>query len=507
LSSSSKRARVLTGLYPENLAVFKILLVGLLATQILSTTQVYLSDKDLHGKLLLLKNSGYLIVPNEKVMPALEEFAPAFFGGLFFTLSVGAGLSILTLIFFWIWHRVFSRKKWALLLIFPVWAGCLFASNARGFSGIVTCYFLLVPAVVSGAALKWKPQRVKPWTHMILSWIPIPILALAWLSQMDRHMFVELRDSLFLSNSVGQRINEFYYKYTLYPAEAFKALDQKTLKTSNLKALKGGSALPMVESVLLRFDYLPVEKKTSVDLQIGSEGDRLVLEHGEKPVMRMATKDLLANPESSLRAFSAKTDRFAFFRHFTFYALLLGLPIALYVIFRGLLVILLGIFLNSTASSAAASAICLLVGISMLFPLWMYRGERVDVKKLGKALGSEHLNERIAALKLVEQRGLEIGSFDTYRRMLSSRHVAERYWLARALGASRRPGTFKDLLLLMEDSHRNVVSMAFYALGKRGERRAVRVIMNKIESSDDWYTQWYAYNALRSLGWTQRKSK
>jgi len=509
LSSSSKPARFFGGLASENLAVFKILMVGLLATQILSTIQVYLSDRDLHGKLLLLKNSGYLIVPNERVMPALKELAPAFFGGVFFTLSVGAGLSLLTLIHFWIWDRIFSRKAWGLVFVFLVWAGFLFASNFRGFSAMVTSYFLVVPLVVWGVALRWKPQRVRHWTHMILSWIPIPILALAWLSQLDRDMFVELRDSLFLSNAVGQRINAFYYKYTLYPAEAFKALDQKMLKTCHLEALSDGSALPMVESALLRFDYLSVEKSASasVDLQIASEGNWLVLQNGEKPVMRMAAKDLTANPKSSLSAFSAKIDRFAFFRHFTFYALLLGFPIALYVIFRGLLVILSGIFLNRTASSAASSAICLLVGIAMLFPLWTYRGERVDVKNLGKALGSEHPNERIAALRLVEQRKLEIGSFDAYKEMLSSRHVAERYWLARALGASRRSETFKDLLLLLDDSHRNVVSMAFYGLGKRGDKRAIRVIMKEMESSDDWYTQWYAYNALRSLGWTQRKSK
>jgi HEAT repeat protein len=49
--------------------------------------------------------------------------------------------------------------------------------------------------------------------------------------------------------------------------------------------------------------------------------------------------------------------------------------------------------------------------------------------------------------------------------------------------------------------------MAFYALGQRGDRRAVNEIIKRVETSDDWYNQWYAYNALRSLGWKQTRSR
>jgi HEAT repeat protein len=38
-----------------------------------------------------------------------------------------------------------------------------------------------------------------------------------------------------------------------------------------------------------------------------------------------------------------------------------------------------------------------------------------------------------------------------------------------------------------------------------GNRQAIDQVMRIMETSDDWYSQWYAYRALRSLGWKQKK--
>jgi HEAT repeat protein len=88
-----------------------------------------------------------------------------------------------------------------------------------------------------------------------------------------------------------------------------------------------------------------------------------------------------------------------------------------------------------------------------------------------------------------------------------SPHIPERYWLVKALGVSRQPETYKDLMRFVDDPHPNVVRMAFDSLGQRGDTSAINVIMKRIETSDHWYEQWYAYKALRKLGWKQAKSK
>jgi HEAT repeat protein len=131
----------------------------------------------------------------------------------------------------------------------------------------------------------------------------------------------------------------------------------------------------------------------------------------------------------------------------------------------------------------------------------------VGENELAQALESETWQERVAALRIIEQKQMEISDFPAYKALLSSPHIPERYWLARALGTSRRPETYTVLLRLLEDPHPNVVSMAFYALGRRGDRRAISEIVRRIEISRHWYNQWHAYKALRMLGWRQSRSE
>ncbi len=90
----------------------KVLLLGLVTAQVIATIQVHLSNAELYHTLVSIRNAGYLVVPNQRVMQSLLELSPAFYGGLFFTLSAGAGLSLLTLAAAWIWDRLFffARK-------------------------------------------------------------------------------------------------------------------------------------------------------------------------------------------------------------------------------------------------------------------------------------------------------------------------------------------------------------------------------------------------------------
>jgi hypothetical protein len=135
------------------------------------------------------------------------------------------------------------------------------------------------------------------------------------------------------------------------------------------------------------------------------------------------------------------------------------------------------------------------------------RGKDIELKDVPQALASESWQERVAALRIIEEKGLEVSSFSPYPRLLISPHIAERYWLARGLAESHRSETYRDLLAFLDDPHPNVVSMAFYGLGKRGDIRGVSEILARIKISNHWYNQWYAYKALRALGWKQRKSR
>ena len=71
-----------------------ILICGLCIAQIIATIQVYLSNLELYNTLSNINSDGYLAIPNKLVMSGLRDFAPAFWGGLFFTFTIGAGISL-----------------------------------------------------------------------------------------------------------------------------------------------------------------------------------------------------------------------------------------------------------------------------------------------------------------------------------------------------------------------------------------------------------------------------
>jgi hypothetical protein len=487
----------------------KALLLGLIVTQVIATIQVYLSNLDLYRSLSAIKAAGYLTVPNQLIMPSLQEFAPAFFGGLFFTLSVGAGLTLLSIGAACLWHRVFFRNLYILTLFLLIWLGSLLVLNHQGFSFGATGYFLAVPPVVFLATLRLTPSGPgkRKWVRSMVHTVPVVVLALLWTSQIDRHFFVDFRDIFLLSNPVGIKINDFYYDYTLYPAEIFKSLDQKLLKTCNLEYLTKGPLQARVAMELLDRDYLAVAVDEAADLKVVQNKGVLDFKHGGKKILQTTLTEFLSHPARVLEKFSAKSDRHGFLRQFTFYSLLMGLPLALYLLLHALIRLICCFFLDVRTSSLIASILCLIVGLSILIPFHYMRESDMESRDVPQALASESWQKQVAALKIIEKKGLEVSSFRTYPMLLASPHIAVRYWLAKTLAVSRRPETYKDLLAFLDDPYPNVVSMAFYGLGQRGNRRGVSPILTRIQTSDHWYNQLYAYKALRTLGWKQRKSR
>ena len=486
----------------------KALLLGLVIAQLLATLQVYLSNLNLYVSLVVLRGSGYLVVPNQKIMASLGEFGPAWFGGIFFALTAGAGISLLSLVAAWIWERLFYRKRVLLLPFVLLWVGLLAAVNSEGLCAMASSYFIIIPPVVFAAACRWMPPPPdRPvWLRRLAHAVPFSVLAVVWAAHMDSTLFVDARDSLLLSNPLGMRLNDFYYDYTLYSAEAFKSLDQRLLRTCDLEDLGGTPLARSLGQALLGHDYLPVRGEAGADLKIREFGDFLAFLHRGDMVLRTTASAFLADPGKALLEFSLKTDRYGFFRRFTFLSLAIALPTTLYVLLYSLLRLILSLFLAMGTAAGTAAVLCSVIGLAPVVPISSMRGAKIDPNHLTDALQAPRWQERVAALKLVERQGLELSNFPAHRKLTGSPHVAERYWLARALGVSRHPETYREIIHLLDDPHPNVVAMAFYALGQRGDPGAVDEIKRRLRISEHWYSQWYGYKALRTLGWKQAAS-
>jgi len=137
----------------------KIFLLGLSIAQVLSTVQVHVSNRDFLAFLTSIQEAGYLAVPNENVFSTLGDFGPAFRGGLFFTFTVGAALTLLSSGLAWAWERWFSRSRVVLFLLSVLLLLSLAAANLRGFSPHMTGYTLFIPVIVFRFTLKWLPGK------------------------------------------------------------------------------------------------------------------------------------------------------------------------------------------------------------------------------------------------------------------------------------------------------------------------------------------------------------
>ena len=484
-----------------------VLLLGLLVAQVIATAQVYFSNAHLHRSLLTLKEAGYLIVPNQQILPRLVSFQSALWGGLFFTLSVGVLLTFLSWSAAWAWNRLFRRNRLFLYFCLLAWLTSLALINGQGFCVLITMYFLLVPAAVFTAAAKFLDQgKASHDSGGLLLLVPLLVLVLLWATQVNSRFFLTLRDKFLLSSTLGTKVSDFYYDYAYYPAEVFKSLDQKLLKSCSIGSVQRKPIEQALERTLLAYDYLPVdEDHRAADLVVHEDSGLLSFQHKGKTILQTSLQGFLSSPGKLLEDFSRKSDTCSPFRSFTLFSLLVSLPLGLYALCFGLIYLVLSLVLPSRFSAWVASVFCLLMGTALLF--YIHGSIKEKSMDPGRALTSDHWETRVAALRFIDQKKLDVGDFEAYPSLMKTPYVAERYWFVRALGSSRRTSTYRDLLAFLDDPNRGVVSMAFYALGQRRDSRAVPEILKRIETSDDWYNQWYAYRALRNLGWKQSRSR
>lgn len=490
-----------------------IIAAGLLTAQLFFTLFVYQSNRSLLDKLELISAAGYLPVPNAAVMSGLSGFRTAFCGGLFFTLTAGAALSLAAFFFICLLRQAGKIRALTLPLLIILWALGTFHFAAAGRSLLLTGAFVLIPAVTAGLALN-SAQLGKTQSFgktVLLHGLVILAIAAIWLPNLNSGIFINIRDQLLLTHPAGRAVNSFYYRYTLYPAESFKALQQKQLKTARI-AVNDQQLAGRLDKTLRRFDYLPVPAppRTDVDLRLSCRENELLLQQQDKTILRISPARFFRSPAAHLKTFSQKTDRLEHFRQFTYWSLITASPLLLYLlvyslVFQGLRLLRCRCRPRLTAglaclSLAAALAVC-------VYSLQKGPVDTPDTDEIHALLQSGRWQYRVRALKSILANDMDINGFqEAIIPLKQSRWTAERYWTARVLFESDSEKTYQVLIQLLQDPHPNVVCAALFSLGRRHEASAIEPIRRRLVSSRHWYIQLYAYNALKELGWTQPES-
>ena len=485
------------------------LAAGLMTAQAIATLFVWQSNTYLHHSSQAMQASGWLAIPAGPAAASLTTFGAAFRGGLFFTLSIGAGLALATWATLYLWRWVFDGRRallmlpagiWLLLVAATAWQGALFPVLT------VTC----VPLATAAAALRKSSSAVSG--RYAAGWMvalgTLLLLTGLWATQFNAQMFSNIRDHLLLSNPVGGKVNDFYYRNTLYAAEAFKSIDQKTLVTWRWASAAQPPAARRLAGALAEHDVLETPGFAQADMTVAHlSPTRLSFTFQSGKSLEIESQAFYADPRQWLHTLSRLEDRYATFRLLTLVGLLLGFPILLFAGVQGALLRLYSRFLRDSRATWVTAATCLLIGLLLLIPVAAGRTEALETHALGAVLAGEDRHQRVAALRRIEQERIDITQFDQHRELLNSPWAAERYWLARTLAFNRNADSKADLLALLHDPHPNVVCQAFYALGRRGDASAIAPIKERLLHSDHWYVQWYGYQAMRGLGWRQIRSK
>ncbi len=486
------------------------LAAGLMTAQVIAILFVWQSNTHLHHSIQAVQAAGWLAIPAGPAAASLTTFGAAFRGGLFFTLSIGAGLALATWASLYFWRWVFCGNRaflvatagiWLLLIAATAWQGALFPS----------LFVICVPLATAVAALQKSSSAVSGRHHApgwMVSLGTLLLLTGLWATQFNAQMFSNIRDHLLLSNPVGGMVNDFYYRNTLYAAEAFKTMDQKTWVTWRWAASAPSPASRRLAGALAQHDLLETPVFAQADLTVAHLSAAqlsFALQNGK--TLQIESQAFYADPGRWLQTLSSLDDRYGIFRQMTLAGLLLGFPILLFAGVQGALLRLYTRFVRDSRATWMAAATCLLIGLLLLIPVAAGRTEAIETRTLAAVLAGDDRHQRVAALRRIEQEGIDITQFDQHRQLLNSPWAAERYWLARALAFNRKADSHADLLALLYDPHPNVVCQAIYALGRRGDPSAIALIKERLLRSDHWYVQWYGYQAMRGLGWRQSRFK
>jgi hypothetical protein len=492
----------MSGITRSGLAV----VLGLLITQAAASYFVYQSNLDLLEKSINLEEAGYLVVPNRLVAVVLSDYKTALYGGLFFTFSLGGACSVLTVGLARFWATWGGRSRLLARGLLAVWVLAVGWAIYRQAGFLILTLVLTVPLPVffvsSGGPATGTRAPARGLGPAFL--IPLVVLGLVWGLLAGPGFFLDIRDYVLWSNPWGERLSDFYYRYTLFPAEAFKSLEQKIQRTCRVEGALNPVTAAELTNKLLERDYLPLKPEAPVDLLIRVRGDVLSLEHLGREVYTVTVRDFLTGSQAELTSFSLMTDQNRLLRRLTGYSLLGGFFPAAYLVSFTLIYLLLRLLLPVTSSGVVTGLLCLALG---LWPAWpIYEAAQDKHSDPAKLLRAESWRTRVAGLREVAERNLDLSKLVDYHSFLTSPHPAIRYWTASALGHGRGLSTYSDLKTLLLDRHPNVVCQSLNALSVRGSRQAIPDMVEIIKDSPHWYVQWYAYRALRNLGWNQTAS-
>ncbi|MDY0132876.1 MAG: hypothetical protein RBR53_09410 [Desulforegulaceae bacterium] len=463
--------------------LFLIFLPSLFTAHILWTIFIFLSNKELLEKSKALKiENNILISPAGLAAKGLEMFSTGFFSAVFFTFTAGVFFTF-TGVFLGFLYSKSKNKLKTFLIIFYIFLliligyllGDYFANILIG----ILSFFLTI--------------KLKPNIYFTKIYI-LPIIALAIIPFLynGNSFFSDFRDKVLLTNSFGKAINNFYYKFTLYPAEIIKSPLKKQLKTAQLIGFNH-SEQKHLESVLEKYNYFHLKNKNvKKDIKIFKFKNKVNLKT-KNLELDFDCKSFLSDTDKIIIKIAEKQQS-PFLIKITIVGFVIFLPILLIFSFSIFLKTLFKLIFSNKTSEISTSVSFILILYLVLFPVFNSSfNEKLTIEK---EINSTNKFKRINALKYIYQNKIK---FPVSDKNLNSSYDAERYWAVLNFPI-KTPKDLDKIIKKTRDDNINVRCKAYQRIGtispfyEKHYKMASEFLNSDYYKIKDWYVQWYAYN-------------
>jgi hypothetical protein len=372
-----------------------------------------------------ITQAGWLSIPCGPALAGLSTFKAAFWGGLFFTLSIGAGLCLATWVVLLAIGQNGLRDWFGRMVVALLWVLLLLTVNYNGLLIWGSLFIILTPLAFGWVYLKYRSDQriVGPRYLRLIAPAALLLLAALWFSQYSSGLFLKIRDQLLLSNSAGRSINTFYYRYTLYAAEAVKSFDQKTVRTCSLSGVQDPQLARRLVQRLIELNVLPLHDFQPADVAIREVQGQLVLQAHGSAALTVPIQAFENDTGSWLMRFSAQSDRYGGLRSLIIASLVLAFPVLIFIIAYGFLQMFAGLFVKPVAAAWLATGLCFCMGGLLLVPIQSTNLKIGDQADLMARLQSHRRTDHLAALRFMELRKIEPSTLPPYERFLDRKSV------------------------------------------------------------------------------------
>ena len=451
-----------------------------------ATCFVRTSNLALLAKGHALLDAGLFCVPTPSLEPALDSWEAALCGALFFTLTSGV-MALFSALAAPALHTLagLTRQKslalHAALFTLMVWL-IGFSPETRSLTlGTAGLFLVLIPC--------GHPRDRIPLRGVLFHTLVPLLLALGIAGThlvLPQGLFSGFRDAFLFDNPGGDAVRKFYYTYTLFPAEGFKRLNQK----SQVTVLVQGTPDTPTRDALARLGHLPVPRGVQ-DYTLEIQGLKRILHRGTAS-QTVAALDFSAHPKETFNDFSAMADPFAPLRSITWTALFTAFPLFFYLLLHTAITLPASLFIPLRHAGGLATTGGAMAAIALIVLL-----------ASGLALPPE---SRAALAELAGTKTDASGATEIITR--ASRHPRALVRYRAAMAAPRIPDfNAKQRVLnrLAQDEDTNVACQALGAMGETRYRRFLKGIKGIVATRPEWYVQWYGYRAMGRLGWRQKR--